>query len=113
MNTFLTLTLTLIGGYSKAQVKMNTFENIMIDAGLDKGQKIDFVSIDIEGAEMAVLKSIDFDRFDISSFVIENNQMTDTACEFLESKVGEHRTLTLTLTLTLNLSLDLSLTLGL
>ena len=34
---------------------------------------IDYCSIDVEGAERAVLRSIDFDEFDISVLSIENN----------------------------------------
>ena len=37
-------------------------------------QKIDYCSIDVEGAERAVLRSIDFDEFDIAVLSIENNR---------------------------------------
>ena len=36
--------------------------------------KIDYCSIDVEGAERAVLHSIDFDEFDIAALSIENNR---------------------------------------
>ena len=36
--------------------------------------KIDYCSIDVEGAERAVLRSVDFDEFDISVLSIENNR---------------------------------------
>jgi len=35
--------------------------------------KIDYCSIDIEGGELDVLKTIDFEQFDFHSFSIENN----------------------------------------
>ena len=35
---------------------------------------IDYCSIDVEGAERAVLRSIDFDEFDITALSIENNR---------------------------------------
>lgn len=38
-----------------------------------KIQKIDYCSIDIEGGEMDILKSIDFNKFDFDVFSIENN----------------------------------------
>ena len=37
-------------------------------------RKIDYCSIDVEGAERAVLRSVDFDEFDISVLSIENNR---------------------------------------
>ncbi len=37
-------------------------------------QKIDYCSIDVEGAERAVLRSLDFDEFDIAALSIENNR---------------------------------------
>ena len=37
-------------------------------------KQIDYCSIDVEGAERAVLRSIDFDEFDIAALTIENNR---------------------------------------
>ena len=37
-------------------------------------KKIDYCSIDVDGAERAVLRSVDFDEFDIAALTIENNQ---------------------------------------
>ena len=37
-------------------------------------EKIDYCSIDVEGAERAVLRSLDFDEFDIAALSIENNR---------------------------------------
>ena len=37
-------------------------------------EKIDYCSIDVEGAERAVLRSLDFDEFDITALSIENNR---------------------------------------
>jgi hypothetical protein len=35
--------------------------------------KIDYCSIDIEGVELQILSSIDFDKISIAAFSIENN----------------------------------------
>lgn len=35
--------------------------------------KIDFISIDTEGTEIDVLKGLNFDKFDVKLFVVENN----------------------------------------
>ena len=48
--------------------------------------KIDFISIDVEGAELQVLNSINFDKVDISLFMIENNYGLEKETEFLSSK---------------------------
>ena len=37
-------------------------------------QQVDYCSIDVEGAERAVLGSLDFDEFDIAALTIENNR---------------------------------------
>lgn len=51
-------------------VKCTLFDNLLIKYGLTH---IDFCSIDTEGSEMAILKSIDFGKTDIDFFVVENN----------------------------------------
>ncbi len=47
---------------------------------------IDLISIDVEGAEMQVLESIDFDKTNISCFLIENNYGLDKETLFLQNK---------------------------
>ena len=37
-------------------------------------QEIDYLSLDVEGAERAVLRSLDFDEFDITVLTIENSR---------------------------------------
>lgn len=48
--------------------------------------KVDFISIDVEGAELNVLNSINFDKVDIDVFLIENNYGLEKETEFLISK---------------------------
>lgn len=43
--------------------------------GPSRLEKIDYCSIDVEGAERAVLRSIDFDACDIAVLTIENNRV--------------------------------------
>ena len=50
------------------------------------GTQVDFVSIDTEGAELAVLQSIDFAAADIKYFVIENNYKESTIADFMATK---------------------------
>jgi FkbM family methyltransferase len=47
---------------------------------------IDYCSIDTEGSELNVIKSIDFDKTNIKIFSIENNYGDDTIKKFLEEK---------------------------
>jgi FkbM family methyltransferase len=48
--------------------------------------EVDLISIDVEGAEMQVLNSIDFNKMDIKCFLIENNYGLDKETEFLVNK---------------------------
>jgi FkbM family methyltransferase len=47
---------------------------------------VDFCSIDTEGSEFNIVKSIDFSRTNIKVFIIENNYNETTIKEFLETK---------------------------
>jgi FkbM family methyltransferase len=55
-----------------------------------KKKKIDLISIDVEGAEMQVLQSIDFNKSDIKCFLIENNYGLEKETSFLNSKGYTH-----------------------
>lgn len=46
---------------------------------------IDYCSIDTEGAELSIVKSIDFEKFNILSLTIENNKNRTELKPFLES----------------------------
>ena len=45
---------------------------------------IDFISIDTEGTELDVVKSIDFSKITVSVFVIENNFKTTEVEDYLK-----------------------------
>ena len=59
--------------HSKAVVTVPStrLDTLLLAHGL---KKIDYLSIDVEGAERAVLGSLDFDEFDITALSIENNR---------------------------------------
>jgi hypothetical protein len=46
-------------------------------------KKIDYMSIDVEGAEYPILKAFDFDKFDVDVFDIENNFGNDKIDELM------------------------------
>ena len=55
---------------------MNLFlkiKTITFDQVISKNSKIDYLSIDIEGGEMALLKSINFNNHEIKVISVENN----------------------------------------
>ena len=53
-------------------IKLN---KVLEDAGVTK---IDFLSVDVEGAELSVLKGIDFNQFEIDLILIETTENSET-----------------------------------
>jgi len=70
----------IVGKYS---VKTKTFESLMENK---KVKHIDFMSIDVEGAEFAVLESIDFDKYKFDLITIENNHGIKKLQDYMFSK---------------------------
>ncbi len=62
-----------------------------LDSLLDEHEirKADYCSLDVEGAELAILSSFPFDVFDISVWTIENNLRTKEVKTLMEAK-GYH-----------------------
>lgn len=58
------------GSYKEFPVECFTFNTLMTELGVEK---IDYLSIDAEGVELKVLKSIDFSKIEISVLGVENN----------------------------------------
>ena len=54
--------------------------------------KIDYCTIDIEGGEFEIIKSIDFAKVDIRAFSIENNYNDEDLRSYMKSKNYELRT---------------------
>ena len=70
----------IVGKYS---VKTKTFEKLMSN---NKINHIDFMSIDVEGAEFAVLESIDFNKYKFDLITIENNHGVKKLRDYMFSK---------------------------
>lgn len=49
-------------------------------------EKIDYLSLDIEGGELEVLKTLDYDKTEISIATVENNYSQTDLRQFMESK---------------------------
>ena len=58
------------GNFKERIVKCQTIENILKNSKY-KDQKIDFLNIDIEGAEMKVLKTLNFEKYNPTLICIE------------------------------------------
>lgn len=59
------------GNYNIVDIETRTIENILTEHNCPKD--IDFISIDVEGAEFTSLKDFPFDKFNVGLFIIENN----------------------------------------
>jgi FkbM family methyltransferase len=71
------------GNIKNIKINSNTLKNII---EISKIKYFDFCSIDVEGGELEVLKSIDFSKVKINYFVIENNFGTNDVENFLIAK---------------------------
>lgn len=65
------------------RVPVRTLQSILDEYNI---LDIDFCSVDTEGSEYNILKSIDFDKTNIKIIVVENNSGETKVKEFLESK---------------------------
>lgn len=54
-------------------------------SSLNINKNVDYVSIDVEGAEMKILESIDFSTYDIKVLSVENNFSEPHIINFMES----------------------------
>lgn len=73
------------------QIKISTLENIL-DKHLKQNQNIDFMTIDVEGLDLAVLKSNNWKKYRPKILLVEclnldlENIQNDEICNFLKSK---------------------------
>jgi FkbM family methyltransferase len=61
-----------MGEIEKIYVKTLSFNDLM--NGYPDRRNIDFLSIDVEGAEISILKAIDFNKFSFGLITVENNE---------------------------------------
>lgn len=65
------------------EVECERFDNLMKRYGITH---IDFLSIDTEGNELDILKSIDFDQCEILAICVENNYASPLLKQYLHAK---------------------------
>lgn len=74
------------GGSTKIiQVPSKRLDTILMEHGITH---VNYLSIDVEGGELAVLQSIDYDKIfiDVIDFECNNNELLHPIIKFLESK---------------------------
>ena len=63
--------INLLGGrYEDIVIPCNSLHNIL---EIHKIKHIDFLSIDVEGAELDILRTLDFEKVNVSAITVENN----------------------------------------
>jgi FkbM family methyltransferase len=85
--------LNMYESYPEGHEYYSTKELIKLNANklqtiFDKNgiKEVDLLSIDVEGAEMQVLESIDYDKTDVFCILIENNYGLDKEIKFLQDR---------------------------
>lgn len=68
---------------SEIEVECFTLNNILSDAGI---RHVDYLSLDVEGGEFAILRATDFSRFSISIISVENHYRDERIPALLLSK---------------------------
>jgi FkbM family methyltransferase len=72
-NNFFERNLNIISNDQASKIKSFNIKTITFDQVVSKNTDIDYLSIDIEGGEMALLKSINFNDYEIKVISVENN----------------------------------------
>ena len=71
------------GNISIVDMKCVTLENLLKAHDVDT---VDYMSLDVEGKELDILKTIDFDKVNIRCISVENNYKDPQINEFLTTK---------------------------
>ena len=72
-NNFFERNINIITKNSASKTKSFKIKTITFDQVISKNSEIDYLSIDIEGGEMALLNSINFNDYEIKVISVENN----------------------------------------
>ena len=72
-NNFFERNINIISKNSVSKTKSFKIKTITFDQVISKNSEIDYLSIDIEGGEMALLNSINFNDYEIKVISVENN----------------------------------------
>lgn len=76
--------LSLFGGSTqRIEVTCYDLNEVLSDQGV---RHVDYLTVDTEGSELEIIKSIDFNRFDIQSISVENNYESNQFEKYLRTK---------------------------
>jgi FkbM family methyltransferase len=81
-------TLDIINKDSRSQVEKRLIQTKTFDQILNKNNLIDYLSIDVEGGEMEILESIDFNFYNIKVISVENNKPEEIVFDKLLKQKG-------------------------
>lgn len=86
-NSFFERNKNIILNNRESKTRSINIKTITFDQVVPKNTKIDYLSIDIEGGEMALVNSINYNDYDIKVITVENNvPETQNFKNFFESK---------------------------
>ena len=86
-DNFFKRNMDIISNNESSKTKTFNFKTITFDEVIPKNNEIDYLSLDIEGGELNLLKSINFDIFTIKVISVENNTPKDQNFKsFFENK---------------------------
>lgn len=71
------------GSYEDIKIESRNINSILESHGINK---IDYLSIDTEGAELIILKTINFEKLNIEFLTVENNESSEEIRNFLKAK---------------------------
>ena len=71
------------GSYEDIEINCHTLADLLQEHDINS---VDYMSIDVEGAELSILKGIDFDKVEIQAISVENSYANDHIQHFLASK---------------------------
>lgn len=87
-SAFYTDTLKILEDDNASKLIKRLVSTVTVDDILKQKQVVDFMSIDVEGGEMDILNSIDFDKYHFRVISVENNRPHDQNFQAFFKKSG-------------------------
>lgn len=78
------------GSRTVVNVPVRRLDDILEECGI---RRVDFLSVDVEGGELGVLRSLDFSRTPVLALAIENDYRDDAVARYLAERSGLRRVL--------------------
>jgi FkbM family methyltransferase len=78
------------GTQARVPVPVRRLDDVLEEHGV---RQIDYLSVDVEGAELSVIRSMSFERVEVLVLTIENNYDDHEVARYLEERSGLRRVL--------------------